>query len=359
MVNLRGCGAGKVIGLPDLADRLILRDVRVLSNFLRRDDGSDPGPAVEYRLARPEEVEPALAMILGPAGAAASREQITDFLEFASLRRIKVEETWVASAGGRLAWAVLPILSPGHTALLFTPAKRPDGIDLAPLLDLVCAELLSRQVQLAQALLDPDDADTRAFFAARQFREMAQLLYLQTMTPRQLAPLSPPDSFWWRTYSADTHPLFERAILETYQQSLDCPALNGLRSIDDVIAGHKASGEFNPRFWYVLSERDNPVGVLLLSHVPRTDMAELVYLGLAPAARRRGLADLLMRHALWAVREMGLTRLTLAVDSQNAPALRLYYRHGLQRIGSKIAVMKEVRGLPSADLRVPDEGSAE
>jgi ribosomal protein S18 acetylase RimI-like enzyme len=116
-----------------------------------------------------------------------------------------------------------------------------------------------------------------------------------------------------------------------------------LRSIGDVIAGHQSSGEFNPRFWFVLSERDMPRGVVLLNRVPRTDTAELVYFGLAPVSRRHGLGDVMMRHALWGAREMNLSRLTLAVDSNNAPALRLYYRHGMQRIGSKVALMRDLR----------------
>ena len=39
----------------------------------------------------------------------------------------------------------------------------------------------------------------------------------------------------------------------------------------------------------------------------------------------------------------GVERLSLAVDANNAPALRLYYRHGLQRVGSKIAMMRDLR----------------
>jgi ribosomal protein S18 acetylase RimI-like enzyme len=74
---------------------------------------------------------------------------------------------------------------------------------------------------------------------------------------------------------------------------------------------------------------------------------ELVYLGLTPAARGRGLADLLMRQALWATAWMNRSRLTLAVDSQNAPALKVYYRHGMQRTGSKIALMRDLRPEPS------------
>lgn len=316
--------------------------MRALSNFLRKGDGPDPGPA-EYRLAQPPELHPALSLLLGSGGAGAGEEQVLDFLQFAAHRGIDLARMWVIASGGRVWWAMLPITSPGRTALLFTPSRRPEGLDAGPLIDAVCDDLAARGTHLAQVLLDPGDDPGRRLYAAHDFREMAELLYLQAPAPRSIAAVEPPPSLWWQNYSAQTHAAFAKAILESYQQSLDCPGLNGLRHVDDVIAGHKASGEFDPRFWFLLSERDLPLGVLLLGRVPRTDAAELVYLGLAPAARHRGLGDLMMRHALWAVREMGLSRLTLAVDSQNAPALRLYYRHGLQRIGSKFALMRDLR----------------
>jgi mycothiol synthase len=329
--------------------------VRALSNFLGRDDGPEPTGPVEYRPARADEVQAVLAMILGTGLASAGHEQVLDFLQFASTRGINVNDLWVmALPKGKPVWGVLPILNPGRTALLFAPPRRPADCDVAPLVDAVCEHLARRTVHLAQALLDPADNQGRALLASLGFKEMAELLYLQATAPRAAAPADLPESFWWQTYSPQTHPLFEQAILDSYQQSLDCPGLNGLRGIADVIAGHKASGEFNPRFWFVLSERDLPRGVVLLGRVPRTDAAELVYLGLAPAARGRGLSDLMLRQALWAVREMNLSRLTLAVDSHNAPAIRLYYRHGLQRIGSKVALMRDLRPALNAECRAPN-----
>ena len=156
-----------------------------------------------------------------------------------------------------------------------------------------------------------------------------------------------PGGLMWLEYSPQTHPLFARAIGESYEYSLDCPGLNGLRDIQDVMAGHKATGDFDPAAWFVLVNQDVPLGAMLLSRIPRTDAVELVYLGLTPDSRGRGLADLLMRQALWATAWMNRSRLTLAVDSQNAPALKLYYRHGMQRTGSKIALMRDLRPEPS------------
>ena len=52
-----------------------------------------------------------------------------------------------------------------------------------------------------------------------------------------------------------------------------------------------------------------------------------------------------MRQAFWAVGQMRLGRLTLAVDSKNAPALHLYYTPGgMSHAGSKTAMMRDLRG---------------
>jgi ribosomal-protein-alanine N-acetyltransferase len=83
--------------------------------------------------------------------------------------------------------------------------------------------------------------------------------------------------------------------------------------------------------------------VLLLARTAAHGTAELVYLGLVPAARGRGLGDIVMRQALHIVGASGVANtLALAVDAGNAPALRLYHRHGMRRIGTKVALMREL-----------------
>ena len=192
-------------------------------------------------------------------------------------------------------------------------------------------------MQLAQVLLDPADEISRRLYESRGFRRVAELLYLQA---RRAAGSSrpPPAGLRLACVRAQTHDRFIAAIAETYQHSLDCPALNGLRDMNDVLAGHKASGEFDPALWVLLCEHVPghaggatgvggaaaacvAHGVLLLSKMPPGDVVELVYLGLTPAARGRGLGDLLLKEAMATVAAQGVSRLSLAVDSQNAPAL--------------------------------------
>src|SRR5207247_8947085 len=102
--------------------------------------------------------------------------------------------------------------------------------------------------------------------------------------------------------------------------------------------------EFDPALWFLLPDgARQPAGVLLLNRSTRTDALELVYLGLIPGYRGRQLGDLLMRHAQATAAHVGARRLTLAVDSRNAPALALYHRHGMTRVCSRMALMRDLR----------------
>ena len=111
-----------------------------------------------------------------------------------------------------------------------------------------------------------------------------------------------------------------------------------------MIAGHKASGEFDPKLWFVLMENDSPIGALLLGR-SHGDAMELIYLGLVPEARGRGLGDWLMQLALHRMSAQRRGRLTLAIDSNNSPALALYHRHGMKEVATRVALLKDLRPL--------------
>jgi ribosomal protein S18 acetylase RimI-like enzyme len=295
-----------------------------------------------------------MGLIFGSAGRSADATQVMEFLQHADSRGIDVRDTCVAERGGKLLAAVLPVYSPGHTCLLLAGEVGPGDVAVAveSVVNAACAAAAGRGTHLAQVLLEPTDSMGLALYAALGFKRMAELLYLQASVRRR-APVVPlPPGHEWIRYSPATHQLFATTIAESYRYSLDCPGLNGLRDIEDVIAGHKASGEFDPDLWFVLIEkvtapdaaaRSAPRAVLVLSRLPRTDAVELVYLGLTPAARGRGLGVMVLRHALSTVARIDRARLTLAVDSANVPALRLYYRQGMQQIASKVAMMRDLR----------------
>ena len=109
------------------------------------------------------------------------------------------------------------------------------------------------------------------------------------------------------------------------------PELEGVRSLDDIIAGHRATGRFVPDRWRLGQVAGEPEAavVLLLSDIPDRDVWEVVYLGLTPPARGRGLGRAAIAHALELARPHA-SRLELAVDIRNRPATRLYDRVGLR-----------------------------
>lgn len=363
-------------------------EVRPLSNFLRRtgnlavgEGGGGPAGAaaaasavvpigaaggapvdplrdITCRPARRDELHTALRLVLTSGGRAPDEGQLSEFIEYSAERGLDAGATWVAERRGRMLWAALPVVSPGRTMLLLAPGDLPGSGDSGAagmLINTLCAHHGGQGVQLAQALLEPAAVSVQQLYEALGFRVMAELIYLQAQLRRVIVPPVLPMGLGWLNYSPAVHALFAETILQTYRDSLDCPGLNGVRQIEDIIAGHKASGEFDPALWFLLCEQPAPGsngngqpvprGVLLLSRVPRGDATELVYLGLPPASRGHGLGNLLMRQALAAAVATGRTRLTLAVDAGNEPAMRLYLRHGMQRVASKTAMMRELCNL--------------
>lgn len=116
-----------------------------------------------------------------------------------------------------------------------------------------------------------------------------------------------------------------KAVLSaTYTDTLDCPQLNALRDLEDVLQGYRATGTPRTDGWWILQFGKQDVGCLLLADFPGNRQIELVYLGLAPTARGKGWGRLLVRYAQWFALQATRDQLVLAVDSTNQPAQTLY-----------------------------------
>ena len=117
-----------------------------------------------------------------------------------------------------------------------------------------------------------------------------------------------------------------RLIEETYVSTLDCPELENIRSWRDVIDSHKASGRFDPRGWIIASLKGQLAGLALVNRMTARPACELVYMGVSPAFRGKGLGRVLVQRALEATLLLDADTLTLAVDTRNKPALKHYRR---------------------------------
>lgn len=257
--------------------------------------------------------------------AAAARRR--NFENWCSLHDISLTRQMVALEDGRMVSACLWTESPGRTALLYTTniGRHPT----ARLATQACISAAARRagengMVIAQTILDADNQASAEAFRAAAFFDLADLFYMERSAPF-FSPRNdvPPGLSLW-PYRPELDHVFASTIHETYRETLDCPRMSGLRSMTDVMAGHKAVGEFDPSLWSLVRRGEDWIGVLLLS--PHTDPAtlELVYLGLVPAARGIGIGGFLMRHVLRVLSERRIGQSILAVDKANAPAVALY-----------------------------------
>jgi ribosomal protein S18 acetylase RimI-like enzyme len=249
-----------------------------------------------------------------------------------------------------IAGMCLWVPAPGRTATLFAPDLSDFPQAAAATQQAVAAALTDARdagIVLVQALVEPADAAGRAVFSATGLALLATLTYMERLPPPALLHTTPPDctlptDLTLTPYTPATHTLFREAILRSYEGTLDCPALSNMRDIDDVIEGHKAVGLFDPQLWGVLLRDGKPLGCLLLAEIPARQGLELVYLGLVPEARGRGLGRLLMQRVLAIAARRHFAVATLAVDAANQPALRLYRRCGYTSTGQRVALVKRL-----------------
>lgn len=284
-----------------------------------------------YRPLRRDELRLSLRLVLqdGEGRYPPGEEQIDAFLAYAASSHLDVERQWGAFRDGCLVSTCLLLVSPGRSAVLFLPRfsdETTHGETVVQLLRHVVADAAQRDIRLLQTMVEPGDAASEIIVSAAGFRHLAELIYMQRDASwlfRQ--PASPPD-LGWTTYDPGRHALFAETVLATYEASLDCPGLAGLRTIDDTLATHRAAGEHDPRWWFVVTVRGEPAGTLLLTRIRGRSAIEVVYMGLAPRFRGQGIAFAMMHRAVRIARDASCPFVTLAVDRANVPALHLYRR---------------------------------
>jgi len=128
----------------------------------------------------------------------------------------------------------------------------------------------------------------------------------------------------YQAYNPSKPAVFHQTLQNTYKDTLDCPELNGVRGVEEVIAGHRGQSHFDPNLWLLALVDGLPVGVLLLTRSPETLDWEISYVGVVPEARGRGFGRELVLKALAAAQTGGAPYLTLSVDARNHPARELY-----------------------------------
>ena len=210
-----------------------------------------------------------------------------------------------------------------------------------------------REWVLAQTLPEPTQRPTVSAFEEAGFRRVGELATMR----RGVEPVTPPLESEWpegivvRTVRgrndrppADEAALLVQALDRSYADTLDCPELCGLRDTPDVLESHRCTGEWDGKLWWLVLWRGEPHGCMLFSRIPEQGSVELVYLGLSPELRNKGLGKLLLPLGLSAAVRTASTHIMCAVDVRNAPARKLYGRFGFRESGRRLAMVKPLSG---------------
>jgi GNAT superfamily N-acetyltransferase len=278
---------------------------------------------------------------------------IADVLSEVSSGQVDLSGLWIARqrswglttswafSSDRIIGALLTQGLAGRAAAVWAPEVSSSlwrGATAAALVHTALADLQSRGFRIAQAVLDESASRLGALDLTRGgLPRITELLYLERDTKIPLPPpaqssenlADPLPQLQWRSFNPAHEAEFRTILQATYASSLDMPELEGVRSLDDVIEGHRATGRFVPERWRLGQVPGEPAAavVLLLAEVPDRDVWEVVYLGLTEAARGRGLGRAAIQQALDLARPH-VSRLELAVDLRNHPATRLYEAAG-------------------------------
>ena len=269
-----------------------------------------------------------------------------------SPHRFAVVATTEAAVANQLPLAaVLVECLPGSAAVVTIPQ-----VDLALAAeerDLLAVELLQalddvlkqREILLAQALTESREHAATALFQKAGYRIASDLLYLgadlRTAKERRISgiPIQPLELIAVAPNAVERWiPLIEH----TYVNTLDCPAVDGLRPTRNVLLEYRDIGVPRDDWWFIARHAGQDIGCLLLADHRPAAHAELVYMGLIPEMRGRGWGVHLAHQAQLIAATSGAEHLVLAVDAANLPAFRHYQAAGFQFWEQRTVLVKAI-----------------
>jgi mycothiol synthase len=313
------------------------------------------------RVARDLELSAAGRLVTDAAGprVQAARRLVTA----AATHGIDLSLMWatVDRAAGRPSRArqvCLAVPGAGRTVMLMLSGpwsgdEERECAERVSCLDAACAFFAGpecgRDVKLAQALPEPSEPWSVRAFVAAGFVKVGDLAYMRRpLWPPLVAPEPPwPEGVVVRNVKGvgprepDRAALLE-ALNRSYEETLDCPELCGLRETEDILESHRATGVFDSKLWWLVLWQGEPHGCMLLSRCPDHNSVELVYLGLSRELRGKRMGSRLLE---WGIARLGAVTaesLTCAVDLRNGPARRLYERAGFREFGRRVAMVRRI-----------------
>ncbi len=283
--------------------------------------------------ARTEELAPALQILFGHLEPEERDKRVGNALLLLQHGELNPAGVFVVRGEQGVAGTLVCLPLVGATALIWPPRCVADACthDNEDRLVLRATEWLQSQgVKLAQALLAVEENDLGASLQRNGFRHVTHLRFCRHDLDLPLVWFNRPERLEYQSYEECDAQRFHETLERTYVETQDCPELNGVRNVGEVIIGHQSQGRYDAGRWFLALASGEPVGVLLLTEMPDTGDWDLAYTGVVPEARRQGFGTELVLKALVEARAADAMYLSLAVDGRNRPALDLYRRLGFE-----------------------------
>jgi ribosomal protein S18 acetylase RimI-like enzyme len=290
--------------------------------------------------ARPDDLPAAFSLVFRHLGDEDRLPRVRHALALVENGELDPRGVFVVRDAGGLVGALVCSLVPGAGALIWPPGAAAGRADVEDaLVRRGCDWLRGRGARLAQCLLPLAEEPLTGPLLRNGFGRITTLSYLDHARTLPVSWWAPAPRLRYEPYDPDRPEVFHHTLQQTYEDTLDCPEVNGVRTIEEVIAGHRAQGRFDPGHWLLARAGNEPVGVLLLVEQFGEPEWEVAYMGVVPGSRRRGFGRELLLHGLRQARLRGTRRVVLCVDDRNRPAWELYRGIGFERYAQRAVLL--------------------
>jgi GNAT superfamily N-acetyltransferase len=299
-----------------------------------------------------ERLRPALELLFSDLPVRRRRRHIAEFLADLRAGHTDPRQLLLAEWNAVPVGTILSVIREAGVGLVWPPvttATLPDHSNLTRerVEDALLREVTNRLDQahawIGQALLPPGSLKEHAALERNGFPRMTEIHFFERRLQNgfSLPQRGPPANLTFEPYrKQQNRAAFVNMLEATYRGSLDCPELNGICDGHQSLINHEAVGEFVPHMWRLYRHSGVDVGILLMIDRPDQQAWEVLYLGVADFARRSGIGRTMLSDALRSACEANITRVLIAADARNVPAIRLYQSLGFQVTKSRVAYVR-------------------
>ncbi len=274
----------------------------------------------------------ALALVLCELAPSLRRNVAGGLLDIEDVAAFANEPLFIARRGKEICGAAWGQRQAGNIAT-FWPPQVEVGEDQHVgfwLAEAVIAALDDTAVEMTQVFLSPPASETVEILRHIGFSHLTDLLYMTCESLRFPIAAPEPCELDFVPYDGTQRGRLIKLIGRTYDGTLDCTGLDGVRDLENVVSGYQGTGEYRPENWLFVQNGGQDVGVLLLTDHPKGRYWELVYMALVLEVRGRGWGRQITHYAQWLVRGANVERIVVAVDAANSPAVDMYRSSGFE-----------------------------